>query len=158
MEDRAEGIKEIDLGCDMLFKCSGASKVFQFRITLKDCSRTRRLSTITSVYDPLKFLAPVLLQGKCMLQMLCKDKVDWDDSVPDHVRSRWEKWISELLHVESLSVPRCYKPMSFGNITNVQLHNFSDTNNRGFGQCSYLRLENDKGDVNCDGQSQSNST
>jgi hypothetical protein len=39
--------------------------------------------------------------------------------------------------------------MNFDNITNVQLHHFPDASNRGYGQCSYLKLENDKGDVSC---------
>ncbi len=168
VKDRAQGIKEIDLNRDALpvehalgVQWCIESDVFQFRITLKDhpCTRRGILSTISSIYDPLGFLAPVLLDGKCLLQMLCKDKVDWDDPVPDHVKSRWEKWISELLHIESLSVPRCYKPTNFGNVTNIQLHHFSDASNRGYGQCSYLRLENDRGNVNCVFvKSQSNST
>lgn len=104
---------------------------------------------ISSIYDPLGFLDPELLEWKCLLQLLCKDKVDWGDPFSDLVRSRWEKWIAELLHVGSLSVPRWYKPPNFDNVTNVQLHNFSDASSKGYGQCSYLRLENDKGDVNC---------
>ena len=31
---------------------------------------------ISSIYDPLGVLAPVLLEEKCLLQLLCKDKVD----------------------------------------------------------------------------------
>ena len=158
VEDRAEGIKKIDLDCDSLpveralgIQWCIESDVFQYKIALKNHSCTRRgmLSMISSIYDPLGFLAPVLLEGKRLLQMLCRDKIDWDDPVSDHVRSRWEKWISELLHVGSLSVPRCYKPANFGNVTNVQLHHFSDASNKGYGQCSYLRMENDKGNVNC---------
>ena len=97
---------------------------------------------------PLGFLAPVLSEGKSLVQMLCKDKVHWDDPVPENVRVRWEKWILELLDVVSLSVPRCYKPANFGNVTNVQLHHFSDASNKGYGQCSHLRIENEKGNVN----------
>ena len=158
VEDRAEGIKKIDLDRDSLpveralgIQWCIESDVFQYKIALKDrpCTRRGMLSMISSIYDPLGFLAPVLLEGKRLLQMLCRDKIDWDDPVSDHVRSRWEKWVSELLHVGSLSVPRCYKPANFGNVTNVQFHHFSDASNKGYGQCSYLRMENDKGNVNC---------
>ena len=154
VDDRAEGIKEIGLDCDSLpveralgIQWCIESDVFQYKIALKGrpCTRRGMLSMISSIYDPLGFLAPVLLEGKRLLQMLCRDKIDWDDPVSDQVRSRWEKWISELLHVGSLSVPRCYKPANFGNVTNVQLHHFSDASNKGYGQCSYLKMENDKG-------------
>ena len=57
---------------------------FQFRIILQDRPLTRRgiLSTVSSVYDPLGFLAPVILTGRQILQSLCRDKSDWDDPVP----------------------------------------------------------------------------
>ncbi len=49
-----------------------------FRIMLQDKPLTRRglLSTVCSVYDPLDFLAPIVLTGKQMLQQLCKDNLD----------------------------------------------------------------------------------
>ena len=54
--------------------------VFQFRITLKDRPATRRgiLSAVSSVYDPLGFLAPFVLNRKRILQDICKLQVDWD--------------------------------------------------------------------------------
>ena len=57
--------------------------------------------------------------------------------------------ISELLHAGSLSVPRRNKPSNFGNVINVQLHHFSNASNKGYGQCSHLRLESDKANINC---------
>ena len=158
VEDRAEGIKEIDLNYDSLpveraleIEWCIENDVFQFKITLKPrpCMRRGMLSMISSIYDPLGFLAPVLLEGKCLLQMLCKDKVHWDEQISDHIRSRWDQWMSELLHVENLSVPRCYKPANFGNVIKVQLHHFLDASNKGYGECSYLRLQNDIRNVNC---------
>ena len=55
------------------------SDTFQFHIALKDCPCTRRefLSTINSIFDPLGFIAPVLLEGKSILQDLCRNGVNW---------------------------------------------------------------------------------
>ena len=49
----------------------------QFRIELKDKPLSRRgiLSTVSSIYDPLGLVAPVILQGKRILQELCRDGV-----------------------------------------------------------------------------------
>lgn len=44
---------------------------------------------------------------------------------------------------------RCLKPTEFGNIVSRQLHSFSDASPIGYGQVSYLRQENDRGDVHC---------
>ena len=51
--------------------------------------------------------------------------------------------------MEKLKIQRCYKPPTFGNVTSVQLHHFSDASDHGYGQCSYLRLTDDTGQVHC---------
>ena len=158
VEDRAEGIKNIDLDHEALpleralgVQWCVESDSFQFRITLKDRPFTRRgiLSTVSSIYDPLGFAEPTLLEGKKILQELCRGKVDWDDPVPDSIKMLWEKWRRELPILEELSVPRCYKPSDFGRIISSELHHFSDASIHGYGQCSYLRLKNDQGQVHC---------
>lgn len=85
-EDRAKDIKDLDLEHEELpservlrIEWCMENNAFQFRITLKDKPFTRRgiLSTVSSIYDPLGFAAPFLLQGKKILQELCKEKVEW---------------------------------------------------------------------------------
>ena len=82
ISDRADDLKNIDLDLDKLpmERALGVhwciqSDTFQFRLTLKDRSCTRRgiLSTISSIFDPLGFVAPILLEGKSILQDLCRD-------------------------------------------------------------------------------------
>ena len=67
----------------------------------------------------------------------------WDDEVPEDIKARWMKWRSELPALEELLVPRCYKPADFGRIARIA--HFSDASTQGYGQCSYLRLKNEKG-------------
>ena len=104
---------------------------------------------MSSIYDPLGFAAPFLLQGKRILQDLCKEKVEWDDPIPDELRARWEKWRSELVLLEEMKIRRCYKPNDFGKLKSIELHHFSDASVDGYGQCSYLRLFDDKNCVHC---------
>ncbi|KAK2552458.1 hypothetical protein P5673_026545 [Acropora cervicornis] len=86
-----------------------------------------------SIFDPLGFIAPVLLEGKCILQDLCRNGVDWDDSIiPEH-----------------FSIPRCFKPDDFRTVVKKELHQFSDASTKGYGQCSYLRLKDDSGRIHC---------
>lgn len=126
------------------------SDTLQFRIELKDKPFSRRgiLSTVSSVYDPLGLVEPIILLGKRILQELCREGVDWDD-IPDNSRARWEKWRAELPLLERLKVARCYKPEDFGEVKTAELHHFSDASQNGYGQCSYLRLMDDAESIHC---------
>lgn len=119
--------------------------------TLKDRPLTRRgvLATVSSIYDPLGFVAPILLTGKKILQSLCKDNADWDDSLPKQLRAKWGKWRADIHLLEGMKIPRCCKPKDFGDLKEVKLHHFSDASTEGYGQCSYLRLVDDKNQIHC---------
>ena len=80
---------------------------------------------------------------------MCRDKLDWDDPVPDILRMEWEKWRQDILHLESLQIQRCFKPECFGRIKSTELHHFSDASLGGYGQCSYTRMANEDGKVHC---------
>ena len=154
-EHRAEQVKNLTLGQDKLpiERALGViwcieSDTFNFRIELKDkpCTRRGILSTISSIYDPLGFIAPVVLVGKKILQDICHTN-SWDEPVDDATRSTWERWRNELYLLESLKVPRSFKPSEFGKILSTQLHCMSDASTCSYGQCSYLRLEDEHGQV-----------
>ena len=92
------------------------------------------------------FLAPVVLVGKKILQDICNAS-DWDEAVDEEIRVRWERWRNELFLLEGINVPRCLKPQGFGKVTSAQLHSMSDASTIGYGQCSYIRLEDEHGTV-----------
>ena len=123
---------------------------FHFSIVLKDQPLTRRgvLATVASVYDPLGFLAPLVLRAKKMLQEVCRKGVSWDEPLPEEVRPRWERWKLDLLHLKELQIPRCFEPKTMGQQRTYELHNFADASTFGYGQCSYLRVKDDNDNVN----------
>ena len=59
------------------------------------------------------------------------------------------KWKSNLLTLENVTVPRCYKPKDFRKNIMYSLHHFSDASESGYGQASYLRIENENEDIHC---------
>ncbi|XP_068690212.1 uncharacterized protein [Montipora foliosa] len=93
--------------------------------------------------------APFLLTGKKILQDLCRTKLDWDDKIDDEFRVRWENWRSQLSALEHFSMDRCVKRNGFGSVISRQIHHFSDASAIGYGQVTYLRNENDKGNIHC---------
>ena len=128
-----------------------SSDTFGFAIVIKDRPATRRgiLSTVSSVYDPLGFVAPFILSAKLILQDLCRLKLDWDDKIPEEFLNRWQAWLCDLPQLETLAIERCFKPSTMPEITSTQLHHFSDASQQGYGAVSYLRVADVAGNVKC---------
>ena len=157
-EDRSNNLRTVDLDVDQLpieralgVYWSVQSDTFEFRIIMNDKPPTRRgiLSAVSSLYDPLGMLAPFVLIGKRILQDLCKINIDWDDVIPEEYKVRWERWRRELVLLVKFVMPRCLKPENFGRVVVRQLHHFSDASTVGYGQVSYVRVINDKGEIHC---------
>lgn len=73
----------------------------------------------------------------------------WDDPLTDELQPKWECWKNDLVHLETVNIPRSYAPADFGRVTKTEIHDFSDASTSGYGQCSYLRLKNEEGDIHC---------
>ena len=61
--------------------------------------------------------------------------VDWDDNLPENLKVKWKKWVSELPQLSNVAVPRCLRrayPES------IELHLFSDASNEAFASVAYL--------------------
>lgn len=99
---------------------------FQFGMQLKSQQCTRRgiLSTVCSVYDPMGFLAPVMLPAKLLLQELCRQNLSWDENISPILQTQWNSWISDVDKVTEFQVDRCIKPKDFGQVIHACLHNF----------------------------------
>jgi len=65
------------------------SDTFTVNICLRTRPFTRRgiLSVIGSVFDPLGFVVPFILNAKQILQDLCRIKLEWDDEIPPEYHS-----------------------------------------------------------------------
>ncbi|XP_037388700.1 uncharacterized protein LOC119262023 [Pygocentrus nattereri] len=127
------------------------SDSFKFRVQVKTNPLTRRgvLSTVASVYDPLGFIAPFVLLGKQVLQQMCREKIGWDNELPESLRPQWESWIRDLPKLSELEIKRCYLPSTFHNIKRYELHRFSDASISGYGECTYLRVISESDEVHC---------
>ena len=118
---------------------------FKFRTSLQEKPQTRRgiLSVVSSLYDPLGFLAPFSIPAKLLLQELCRRGSGWDEAIPQSLSKKWFEWLEDLQKVAEFNVDRCIKPRDFGDPDTAQLHHFSDASQVGYGTVSYLRLEKD---------------
>ena len=63
---------------------------FNSHIMLKDkpCTKRGILSTITSIFGTLGFVAPIILEGNKILRELCKENTCWDEPVSDAIKAK----------------------------------------------------------------------
>ena len=156
-EDQAKGSKKCDLDSDESFtKALGMqwdfkSDQFGFSIVIKEKPFTRRgiLSVISSVFDPLGFLAPVTLPIKRFLRDSCKDnELGWDDMIPDGQLQRYKEWLSSLSRLKDLKINRCFTTGNSNKVISKELHAFADGSSYAYGAAVYRRTVYEDG--NCD--------
>lgn len=125
------------------------SDSFKFRIHVKlnPLTRSGVLSTVASVHDPLGFMASFILLGKQILQELCREKIEWDEDFPDHLKPQWECWIRDLPTLSEIEIKRSFLPPHFGSVKRYEFHNFADVS--GYGACTYLQVVAESDEFHC---------
>lgn len=100
-------------------------------------SLTKRaiLSEIAKIFDPIGWLAPVVIPAKITMQLLWKLKSGWDEPVPAQLHHQWTQHRSDLKHIESLQIPRCVKPTTN---CKIALVGFCDASEKAYAAVVYL--------------------
>ena len=104
------------------------------------------LSLWSSIFDPLRFVAPVLTQPKQWLRDL-KDQ-EWDEEVSQEIKERWQKWMNSFLALKDLSVSRCVMSADSKPVI-CELHHFADASQMAYSAVSYLRTVHGNESICC---------
>ncbi|XP_029165665.1 uncharacterized protein LOC114936590 [Nylanderia fulva] len=96
------------------------------------------LSAIARLFDPLGWLAPIVVVAKILLQELWLRGADWDKDASPDMETRWRRFCEELPAVADLSVPRWLG--WFHQAERVKLHGFCDASERAYAAVAYLRI------------------
>lgn len=115
------------------------SDSFSYRISPRFGEITKRtiLSDMAKVFDPFGFLSPTLLLAKLLLRDLWQLGLGWDDQPPISIIDRWLQFRSELPLLEDVSLLRCIGHLQ----GRVDLHAFSDSSEKAYASCLYLRIQ-----------------
>ncbi|XP_071085629.1 uncharacterized protein [Haliotis cracherodii] len=158
VEERAKELKDINLCDDELpqekalgVKWDTETDQLGFKFQPKNRPATKRglLSILTSVYDPIGFLSPLILKAKMIFQDECRLRKGWDTALESISHERWSNWLSKLCHIEDFTVSRCVIPNDFCEMMSAELHHFADASIAGYGPVSYVRIVDSCGRIHC---------
>ena len=64
------------------------------------------LKVVASIFDPLGYFAPTILQAKLFIQELWADKLEWDTEFQPESVNRWKQICEHLKAISSYYLPR----------------------------------------------------
>ncbi|XP_033731889.1 uncharacterized protein LOC117321548 [Pecten maximus] len=120
---------------------------FTYQVSQEEKPFTKRglLSVVNSIFDPLGFVAPVVLGGRLLLrEAIQENRIGWDESLPEKVRLNWDAWKQSIQGLESLEIPRIMSD-TLSQKTRSELHIFSDASRDAIGAVAYLKQYDDCG-------------
>lgn len=136
--ERAKEVKDFSSDCKskvLGVKWNVKSDVLYFDVSASSNSlvtRRHMLSFVSSNFDPLGLVSPVVIIGKLLFQEATRLKLPWDEEVPESLRLKWEIWLRNLRLLTEFEVLRCFRPFGFGDSFS-EIHHFSDSSEKGGG-------------------------
>ena len=120
---------------DTLKVCRGMEFELETRWTQR-----KVLSVVSSVFDPLGFLAPFVIRGRIILKEIWQTRgQQWDSYIEDNLNDQFSDWISELNAGKAYDVQRWYHTSS-SSLRN-ELHVFGDASEDAFCAVAYVVTE-----------------
>ena len=148
-DDLADGLKQLDFSSDsaplqsslgLLWDINKDSFTYKFYETNKPFTKRGVLSAVNSLYDPMGFIAPVVILGKLFFRDITSLNCGWDEPLPESYSSRWSDWIGSLSQLQGVNIRRTYAQDSLSQATSIELHTFSDASTEAIGAVSYLKV------------------
>nr|XP_039254127.1 uncharacterized protein LOC120331151 [Styela clava] len=124
---------------------------FEFNTKLKTKPATKRgvLAILSSVFDPMGIVSPVILQARLIFQELCRQQLGWDETIRENEQIAWESLTKATPDLSEVKLPRYIKLNSFGVIVSQDLHHVGDASQVAYGTVSYLRLSDENCQIHC---------
>lgn len=145
-QDLAQDIYDLNLDKDQLvhqslgLRWNLSNDMFEFDISTNAKPLTRRgvLSTLSSLFDPLGFLSPVVISGILILRDVVFETSNWDEPLSEHIlTSSWET-CSTSKALEDIHIPRVIVPDLSKSVRN-ELCIYSDASETAIATVSYLK-------------------
>ena len=114
---------------------------FAFSIDLfpvEQLTKRTLLADSSKVFDPIGWIAPVIIAFKCLIQQTWIEGLSWDEKPLVHIANNWMDLRTGLDKLNELRIPRCVVPSQ---MHTEQLHVFCDASEKAYAAVVYLHTE-----------------
>lgn len=153
-EEKREVEGNVEIKIDAVMRILGltwnrSSDEFEYSVQLPDlkypATKRRVVSDISKLFDPLGWLAPVVVSAKIFIQKLWLSGIDWDDKLPRQLLKEWLSYRDALNQFEKFKLPRwihsCKCDETF------ELQGFCDASDNAYAAVVYARVVDSQGCV-----------
>ena len=106
------------------------------------------LFVISSIFDPIGFIALTILITRRVLQGFSKTKCDWAEKI-EELAKMWWHWWQNILVLNDFCMPHCFKSSLYKSVKTTEIHCFADASSYVYGACLYLRLVDCENNITC---------
>jgi hypothetical protein len=121
--------------------------VFRFKVNFTptdEPTKRQLLSDISKLFDPMGWLAPLIVRVKVLMQQTWTKGLAWEQTLPDDMLQTWRDISRQLPDLQTLEIPRS---ISTGPKKRIELHVFADASELAYAACVYSRVTHKDGSV-----------
>ncbi|XP_017470360.1 PREDICTED: uncharacterized protein LOC108362040 [Rhagoletis zephyria] len=98
------------------------------------------LSAIAKLFDPLGWLAPIVIVAKILMQSIWLEGTDWDDTVSATILERWQHFTRHYHEIDNIRISRW---VYFSPGDTIEIHGFCDASEKAYAATAYMRVKRD---------------
>ena len=98
------------------------------------------LQILSSFYDPMCLIQPIIIGLKILMQNTCKEKLDWDNMLSQILLENWHDCLTKLEKMGSIETHRCFEIRNNTNpVVKREFQCICGTSFKGHGACIYVK-------------------
>lgn len=153
-KENLEITESLQLKIDSIMKILGltwnrSTDEFEYAVQLPPpktpLTKRNVISDIARLFDPLGWLAPVIISAKVFIQKIWLSGIEWDDEIPTELLKEWLTYRETLGQLTKFKLPRWINT-SNGDET-LELHGFCDASSEAYAAVVYARVVDKHGDI-----------
>ena len=153
-EDKKDKKEILEMKVDSVMKILGLSwnrsnDEFQYTVQLPSLetpvTKRKVISDIARLFDPLGWIAPVIIIAKVFIQKIWMSGIGWDEELPPFLLRDWVDYRENLGKLVNFRLPRWIHSRNNNKI--FELHGFSDASNVAYAAVVYARIVDEDGNI-----------